>query len=119
MDGKLNGTGQVTTVYRDYPGDYNAQSHDCSNWVDDVAVGEISYTIYTGDKNTPSIYSYLTNDDGTYNFSDPRFTESIPGKMYELEAQDGTWYTVWTGEDYVDGVYNWYSWSDGWFQRID
>ncbi len=119
VDGQLDGAGQVTTVYQDYSGNYNAQSHYCSNWVDDVAVGEIIYTIYTGDKDAPSIYSYSTNDDGTYNFNDPRFVESSSGKSYTVEAQDGSTYSVFVGEDYEDGIYNWYCWSDGWFQGME
>lgn len=111
-NGKLNGYGEVCTIYHDDAiNDYNAQWYVCDNWIDDVAVGEVELHLYTFNR-VADIYRFSTNSDGTYNFQDERFVQEKEDLYYlYVEREDGSssGYQIWVGEGYQNGVYNTYT----------
>ena len=109
IDGKLNGYGEVCTVYHDYGEDYNAWHIVCNTWENDAAVGEVEYHYYF-DSRTPSIARFSTNQDGTYNFQDPRFVKRSENlDLYEVVTDDSVTVNFWQGDGYETGVYNHYA----------
>lgn len=111
-DGKLNGYGEVCSIYHDNNNErYNAKHVVCDTWVNDVAVGEVEERHYVNSR-VPDIYAFSTNSDGTYNFQDERFIKEQEN-LYCLyvEREDGSrsGLQFWIGEGYPTGVYNTYA----------